>query len=210
MMSAIWKHNPWENLWSNQRGALFGMDARISLAIFGAMAIVAGAYTANNIYATKAQGFSKELSEVTEAIEAIHNDLGEDLHSSLESVSDENAYVALYDNVRIKPGRLRGRWLGPYLQTATSTHKNFGEIRVTKAGEEAKKDCVAGHICYLWITYDNVPMGVLESLNKTFDGHDEVGAEAMGRVQWHDGYEDNRYVLWFRATRALKGTTSFY
>lgn len=188
-----------------QSGAMFGLDARISLGIFGALSIIAGAYTALNLSSIYAHSFSKELDETAKAIEAIHNDLEEDLHGALINNTDKNAFIALYDQEMIIEGRPRSRWLGPYIKTTTPIHDKFGEIRITKQGETVGQDCFPSAICYLWLVYDNVPLDVAEELNKTFDGTEEL-MDVKGRLQWQDGYDDSHVILWFRASRAMSGS----
>ena len=191
----------------NQRGALFGLDARISLAVFGAVAVIAGVLTANNLASTKAKTFSQELQETGQAIEAIHNDLRADVFRMLEDPSDKNAYIALYDNFQILE-ETRGKWLGPYITRATPVHPQYGEIRIQKLGSSPKELCTLGETCYLWLTYDAMPKTIATELNAIFDGDEQADSDLKGRLQWQQG-EENNVILYFRASRALGGPSFF-
>ncbi|MFZ2620880.1 MAG: hypothetical protein WAX89_08425 [Alphaproteobacteria bacterium] len=185
---------------------MFGLDARISLAIFGVLAVVAGAYSVLTLSSTYAGSFSQELEETGKAIEAIHNDLETDVHSVLINSSDKNAFVALYDSEVIATGtRARTRWLGPYIKATSPVHPRFGETRITKMGKTIKTDCYSNDGCYLWLVYDNVAKDVAKEVNYTFDGGSEGLPELEGRLQWQDGVDMKKVVLWYRASRVLGG-----
>ena len=187
----------------SQRGVMFGLDARIALAVFAGLSIVAGAAMTLNLSNVSASALSDELKNLTSSIEGIHNDLKKDLHSTLMIKSDENAFKALYDVEQIQLlGNLRAKWLGPYIEYRTNVHPKYGTMSITKAGETFTQSCrMSSYTCYLWIKLDMVGYQIADHVNLLFDGEDEISPEQQGRVQWvGDG---DLVGLYFRATRAL-------
>lgn len=193
----------------NQTGAVFGLDARLSLAIFGALTLIAGAYTALNINDARTDAFIQELRDTTEAIQSIHYDLKTDLSRALENPTGKNAYRVLYDPELLSNQRLRARWLGPYLNKTNSTHPRYGEIYLRRRGEDIRNDCLNSGTCYWWLVYDTFPMSSTERLNRVLDGQEE-GKNMKGTVQWRPAAEKGQVELWYRATRTLSGSTSMY
>ncbi|MDD9912594.1 MAG: hypothetical protein OXQ96_06095 [Alphaproteobacteria bacterium] len=189
---------------------MFGLDARIALGIFGALSIIAGAYTAMSLSSIYASSFSKELEETAKALEAIHYDLKQDLHSQLINNTDKQAFIALYDKMALEPGKARGRWLGPYIKATTPIHPRYGETRIVKRAGNVDQDCFPEEVCFLWLSYDNVKEDIAEQLNETFDGiHEQIPA-THGRLQWREGYDDKTTILYFRASQTIGGSGYSY
>lgn len=193
------------NALPNQRGAMFGLDARISLAIFAILSVVAGSYAVLSLNDINAKSLAQELRETGEAIEAIHNDLESDIYSHLMEESDSNAYISLYDKSVLEDGPARARWLGPYIKATSPTHAKFGEVSIQRRLKEHGGVCFAENECYLWLVYSKVPLKTAEHLNKIFDGNNEGIENASGIIQW-DTLTDSLVTLWYRASIALSGS----
>lgn len=190
---------------TNQRGAMFGLDARISLAIFAILSVVAGSYAVLSLNDINAKSLAQELRETGESIEAIHSDLESDIYSNLIEESDSNAYIALYDKSVLKDGSARASWLGPYVKTASPNHPKFGEISIQRRLKEHAGVCFAESACYLWLVYSKVPLKTAEHLNSMYDGNKEGIENAAGIIQW-DNVTDSLVTLWYRASIALSGS----
>ncbi|HAG52695.1 MAG TPA: hypothetical protein DCL21_02800 [Alphaproteobacteria bacterium] len=61
---------------NSQKGAMFGLDARIALAIFGALSVISGAALYSAIQNAKAISLLTELQEVGKATESYYLDTG--------------------------------------------------------------------------------------------------------------------------------------
>lgn len=59
-----------------KKGAMFGLDARISLAIFGALSVISGAALYSAIQNSKATALYVQLSELGKAWESYYIDTG--------------------------------------------------------------------------------------------------------------------------------------
>ena len=192
---------------TSQRGAIFGLDARIALAVFGALSVIAGGYTVLSLDSIRAQALAKELRETGDAVEALTNDLAQDIHQNLAIENDVNAFRTLYDKTQLADARLQGRWLGPYLTETDSRDATFGERGILKRLNNASQPCVErGDTCYLWLMYGAVPAGVASELNDIFDDKAEPNAPTSGRIQWQQGEGNQRVSLFYRIAPALRGS----
>jgi hypothetical protein len=186
----------------NSRGAMFGLDARIALYVFGGISTISAGYVITNMQEFYAQGFSKEIRDMAIAVERVHKDLKEDLHNSLDTETDENAVIALYDNTELASNALRQKWHGPYIIHESTTHRKYGNIRLTKAQDDASTACNTSTRCYLWLTYSAMRSNMTTPLNKIFDGESETTPASSGILQW-TGSGDTVLVS-YRISRALE------
>lgn len=187
------------SLFTSQKGAMFGLDARIALGVMGILTGLGGLYGIQHIGSLKAKRFAQEMRDISTAVEAIHQDLKEDLHSSLGTETDQNAFKALFDSSMISNTSLQTRWLGPYTTFESDVHREHGNIRITKMQSDHVSAC--GSPCYLWLTYAAVPTNWTDDLNEIFDGTSESTPSAEGRFQWDSNGENSK--TWFRISRAL-------
>ena len=186
-----------------QSGALFGLDARIALAVFGVLTLIAGAAIINNMDSSRAKSLASELSEMGRAVEAIHTDLKVDIFEALENPSEKNAFAALFDNMVIADkDRLRGKWLGPYITFTSAVHPRYGNLLIQKHPANASQACDYENLCYLWVVYSNVKPDITKEVNELIDGLKETNPESEGRVQWAGGTAEG--PLLYRASKALR------
>jgi hypothetical protein len=181
----------------SQRGAMFGLDSRIALAIFGIISVLAGAFAAINTNTITAQGFSEEIKSMRTAIEGIHRDMQRGLHSTLITDTSANAFTALYDESVISAS-FRNKWVGPYIDRETSIHPKFGTMLIERFQDDHSTAC--GSPCYLWLTYSDVRITVLTRLNEVMDGTAEVNPDTTGIIQWTGS---DPYKLWYNVSRAI-------
>lgn len=92
-----------------KKGAMFGLDARIALAIFGALSVISGAALYNAIQSSKMVVTMAQAKEITKAIEAYYLDTGAEIPLSFTGVSSLKI-----DNLINKPAGVNN-WNGPYL-----------------------------------------------------------------------------------------------
>ena len=92
-----------------KKGAMFGLDARIALAIFGALSVISGAALYSAIQNSKVTALLTESKEVLKAVEQYYLDTGVMPPRSSSSTIAYNSYN-LIENVDSIAG-----WKGPYL-----------------------------------------------------------------------------------------------
>ncbi len=190
---------------ASQTGALFGLDARIAMAIFAVIALVAGAVVMANLDSSKAKSLSSELADIGRAVEAIQHDTRVDLFDALEDPSEKNAFSALYDNLLLKEkDNIRGRWLGPYINFVSNRHTSFGEMVLQKHPAKHVEDCTdPDALCYVWLVYSNVKLNIIAEVNEIIDGKGEGAPDLEGRLQWTPDRDNG--ILFYRASKALRG-----
>jgi hypothetical protein len=90
-----------------KKAAMFGLDARIAVAIFGALSVISGAALYSAIQNAKITAAITEIKEIEKALEQYILDTGNDL--TLEN----SAHYRMIDLIK-KPANVSG-WNGPYL-----------------------------------------------------------------------------------------------
>lgn len=188
----------------NQKGAMFGLDARITLAIFSGLSVIAGYTITSNLDYISGSALSDELKNFSAAVDGYHHDTKQDIFKTLITPTGENAVAALYDSEFINPGRHRARWIGPYMEYRSTMHPKYGKMTIEKHQEKFKDKCSGSTICYLWVGFESVPIGTLNKINDDYDGS-EAAPELEGRVQWDMRVDkgNESYQLWYRLSRSI-------
>ncbi|HAG52454.1 MAG TPA: hypothetical protein DCL21_01570 [Alphaproteobacteria bacterium] len=155
----------------NKKGAMFGLDARISLAIFAALSVISGAALYSAIKQVKVTAVYTEFQELIKAYEAYYLDTGAQLPVSA-------SIFRLLDLV--EDSSIAG-WNGPYL----SHDKHFSSLKsivypgaILNGGlrDVNGSTCSAGEVCYFWpsltiTTYSDDKPQIVDALK------DVVGAD---------------------------------
>jgi type II secretory pathway pseudopilin PulG len=100
----------------NKKAAMFGLDARIALAIFGALSVISGAALYSAIKQAKVIAFVAQLEEISKAIDSYRLDTASDVathtgYSGSNYLSGPSSTIGhLIENTDNKWG-----WKGPYL-----------------------------------------------------------------------------------------------
>lgn len=165
-----------------KKGAMFGLDARIALAIFGALSVISGAALYSAIQESKVTAAITEFSESIKALEAYYLDVGDVLPNYASGTEFFDATYLVDDN------SLTG-WKGPYLpfeKTTVTTYRlinpTLGELMYINAldssswGEGsdswATYNCPGGgDNCYIWVLFlGPKDIGFIKSLDQKYDG----------------------------------------
>jgi type II secretory pathway pseudopilin PulG len=95
---------------NNKKAAMFGLDARIALAIFGALSVISGAALFSAIQNAKTEQWRQYFEELNKANEAYYLDTGSTfpLQSSATGV--------LLGGYLLQNGAPSSTWKGPYLE----------------------------------------------------------------------------------------------
>ena len=156
-----------------KQGAMFGLDARIALAIFGALSVISGAALYSAIQEAKIVALVNELSETEKAIEAYILDTGLDLPID----------GAPKTKIRELKSSTVQNWKGPYLSfedynTNPTSHAKHQFDRMTiplfTSLENSKLTCTdasaVGKACYYYIFWGVVPADIANALELKLDG----------------------------------------
>jgi Tfp pilus assembly protein PilE len=100
-----------------KKGAMFGLDARIALAIFGALSVIAGASLYSAIQESKVVSMHTDMMEIGKAWESYLLDTGTDL----PKIGTGNTWVEnSRQTAKLVTDSTTG-WQGPYLQYKIGT-----------------------------------------------------------------------------------------
>ena len=196
-----------------KKGAMFGLDARIALAIFGALSVISGAALYSAIQNARVTAIVTELEEMSKAYQAYVLDTGENL-TFRENPSVSNIALKTIDLLE-NPG-ITG-WAGPYLAYSSTdmssinqehaiesdkydhmffikavTDNTFGSYTLN-AGSQTT--CVGNSKpCSIWIGFVNVQSKELaEAVDVMVDG--QLGADSGKlRVRFHS---TNKYAVYY-------------
>ena len=100
-----------------KKGAMFGLDARIALAIFGALSVISGAALYSAIQHAKVIKFVAQIEEVSKAIDAFRLDTGSEVTKfgflRLGTMGSDVSYMGYL----VSPANTStySGWNGPYL-----------------------------------------------------------------------------------------------
>lgn len=171
---------------SSQRGAMFGLDARIALAIIGALSLVTGTTMFMTIPQVQSKSLVKDIEAYKTAVEGMQYDLRQSIHSAVTTggVLNTKAFQALNDPTLLVAAA-QPRWLGPYLkarQGDASTHENYGQMHLIRAEKEDPTDETCAP-CFYWLQIDDAPVNTFNEVNQLIDGT-EATPQVSGKARF--------------------------
>lgn len=188
----------------SQRGAMFGLDARMALAIFGTIAVVSGYMGISKLTTANRAAFIKEVLAYEDAIQQIQTDVGVFYQFAIAASNGVTDFNAIEFNTNIA-AQYRPRWNGPYIEGIRQDHPQYGSFTLTYRQENGTTVCNISNNCYVWLFLTNVPAEVWAELNKYIDENNGTAPEGTpiseGRVR-ADGATATR-ELRFR-TKAMR------
>tara|TARA_Y100001960_G_scaffold324806_1_gene405964 strand:- start:2210 stop:2815 length:606 start_codon:yes stop_codon:yes gene_type:complete len=188
----------------NKKAAMFGLDARIALAIFGALSVISGAALYSAIQQAKATSLLVEMREVGKAWEQYYLDTGENLPKNNTSSSDSYFYALETQYFVNKPTGVNG-WNGPYLPYEANgynlSHPTYVNVNLRTLAHEdtwnawTAGKCTTGKECSLWVYFNGVDsIEVAKAIDIMIDGVDD---SSNGDFRWlyaDDGLKVRTYL----------------
>ena len=174
-----------------KKGAMFGLDARIALAIFGALSVISGAALYSAIQQSKVTSIIAQMDELEKSLAAFMLDTGQDLPIFSSTTSDMENLVT---------SSISG-WNGPYTSFSPIVGSEFALSDVFGAGYTAHmqqckepvgniisvscSSCDNGTTCYNWLKLANFSNELANQLDIAIDG--TAGADSgKFRINWAD------------------------
>ena len=197
-----------------KKGAMFGLDARIALVIFGALSVISGAALYSAIQDAKATSIIADINEVAKAYESYLLDTGQELPS--RSTDRLNWKFYSYDTNNLVVNRANvENWKGPYLPYEDNTgaeylnHPAYGNILMELVDDkdwsatqwEACDN--AGEKCYMAVSIDGIGNpSLVTKIDQKIDNGDGAGA---GKFRWITSNLNARWMLFVRPVQNPKG-----
>ena len=184
----------------NKKGAMFGLDARIALAIFGALSVISGAALYSAIQEAQVTQKIAQIKEVEKAVEQYILDTGSMIPFSTTFGGADLSPYALIE----EPSGVTG-WKGPYLNfekhptTDYLINNNGSNIALTYSRTDdftaasnclqSSTDCAVFMVYVSNSTYNN-------EFEKKIDGNDTADTLGNFRVRWGHQYFKSKYTIW--------------
>tara|TARA_Y100000590_G_C15701297_1_gene1006883 strand:+ start:903 stop:1526 length:624 start_codon:yes stop_codon:yes gene_type:complete len=102
---------------NNKKGAMFGLDARIALAIFGTLSVISGAALYSAIRTAKTEQFRQIFNETLKASDAYYLDIGSPLPQSDDYRLNTSDLLVNRESL--------SSWKGPYLSASVNNDRSF-------------------------------------------------------------------------------------
>lgn len=167
-----------------KKAAMFGLDARIALAIFGALSVISGAALYSAIQQSKVIATIADMQEVHKAYEAYLLDTGQELPRNSSSTVIMNVQE-LVDNTENVVG-----WKGPYISLEKHATENYylvsGKYKKVAIFSRSMKDAWGGvngvdltvpgtctgseEPCGRWVMLYSFPASLAEAIDEYVDG----------------------------------------
>lgn len=185
-----------------ERGALFGLDARMAIGVFALLAVIAGYVAFGRVGIARDTALLADLQAFEQALAEYQTDMGTFYLFTLDKKPGDSGsgdLEALWDKSRVLPGFQR-HWNGPYLHRDSRKHKTYGRFSTFYAQADRINYCTTDSDCFVWLSLTDVPAKMWASVNRIIDEgggayHERLGEEgSTGRVQ-HDGETDPRMLL---------------
>ncbi len=175
---------------------MFGLDARIALAIFGALSVISGAALYSAIQQSKVVALITEINEVGKAYDAYYLDTGVEL-----TFNSSPVYLEIHNLVTSTVPN----WNGPYLSYETNaelyslSHKTYDRIRISEMLDgnwisngssslwEDSTKCTGGTVggtCSIWIVFRDMPLDTYNALDEMVDGSVDSQSGNVRYVSW--------------------------
>lgn len=200
-------------LFTAQRGAMFGLDTRVAMAIMGGLSIIAGSAYVFSLRSAQAHALREEIIVTKGAIDALQYDMKIGIHrlQNVTSTPDEehryNALTSTNGFVEWTASMNRKHyWQGPYLQDfrynrSQDRQERFGTRTIHHGtANDPLSSCTSS--CFLWLGFSSVSEAVALQLNETFDG-DETTPENTGKVQWNNSPSGDTKQIYVRLMDAM-------
>ena len=176
-----------------KKAAMFGLDARIALAIFGALSVISGAALYNAIQQSKVVSTVTEMEELGKAFDAYFLDRG-----AMMAANPSYKYV-LYVGELVQNSESSSNWNGPYiplkwnaLNSLNSAVNNETTVQLQYrpgtdwGGVEGDtlppSECAAAP-CYIWANTYAVQTSLAHAVDEYVDGARD---NSTGRVRLWD------------------------
>lgn len=168
---------------ASQSGAMFGLDARIALAIFGILSVVAGVTAINVFSQASTTAMVTEFSNIKKAYTEFHLSTGE--HTT--------RFMDLIDNDTNFSG-----WSGPYMDIINDKSRQYGTYSFVEGRQDVAGvppvECSGGGICATWLKLTQVKDSVATEVDKTLDSTSTANSGVF-RIEFVPGPTDTVYYL---------------
>lgn len=166
------------------RGAMFGLDARLALAIFAGLSAVTTYSIINVIGDTNKTTLANDLKAVAIAYQNMVLSTGVDSYRFEDLYSNKNNLF---------------NWSGPYIDLDSASHNKYGSFSLMAGsnGESqtngSPQTCSRKEPCAVWVSLTQVPTDVAFSVDELVDGKPADKMNGRIRIKTGDAGYDTVY-----------------
>lgn len=182
---------------NTKKAAMFGLDARIALAIFGALSVISGAALYSAIQEAKVTSIITDMNELGKAVDAYQLDVGSlPVFDVITAPHYMNLYSLVNDTVQ--------GWKGPYINleqygeigkdALNLSYKEYNYIGVRRLETSIWGDGLGVNFCDdtsaecgLYIVLAWLPKAIADEIDKRMDGSLDA---TVGKVRQTKGADD--------------------
>lgn len=167
-----------------QSGAMFGLDARIALAIFAILSVVAGVATINVFSQAGTTALVTEITNFKKAYAEFHLATGEHTLKFSDLLNNDSGYQG---------------WAGPYIEGMLSDKsRSYGTYSFVEGRQDVPGvppvECSGGGICAVWLKLTLVKDSIAHEADKALDSDESANAGTL-RIEYIPGPTDTIYYL---------------
>lgn len=168
----------------NQTGAIFGLDARIALAIFGVLSIVAGVSSLSVLSTASVTALVTELNNMKKAYQEFHLSTGEHTTRFMDLIDNKSGVIG---------------WSGPYVDLLSNNNRTYGSYYFAEGRQDVNGvppvDCAGGGgICATWLKLTGVKDSVAQKLDEQLDTESSPNSGTL-RIDYQQGPTDDIFYL---------------
>ncbi len=169
---------------TSQSGAMFGLDARIALAIFGILSVVAGVSAINVFSQAGTTAMVTEFTNIKKAYTEFHLGTGEHTTRFMDLIDNDTGFSG---------------WGGPYLDgMLTDKSRQYGTYSFVEGRQDVAGvppvECSGGGICATWLKLTKVKDSIAAEVDKTLDSTSTANSGTY-RIEFVPGPTDDVYYL---------------
>ena len=168
----------------SQKGAMFGLDARIALGIFAALSVGTGYTIVNVIKDTNKTTMAGDMSAIKTGYQNLTLNTGQDTNNFLDLVKDE---TGMFD------------WSGPYITMTNDKSSKYGRYGIIEARTESSSSagkpapCTSTDLCFMWLQLSGVPSNIAKAVDEHIDGKPADPLRGQFRIQRSETGKDTVY-----------------
>lgn len=162
-----------QNFIKNQKGAIFGIDARIAIAIFALLSVTAGYFALGRLEQVRSGAVLSELKNIDFALQQFQTDMGVFYGQTISESDGIGDYKALFDKEHLNTNFQR-LWNGPYIDEETHIHSILGHYYIAYYRDDMSP-CEARGECFAFIAVTETPLETWEYINTYSD--ESLGSE---------------------------------
>jgi hypothetical protein len=165
----------------NQQGAIFGVDARIAIAIFALLSVTAGNFALGKLEKVRNGAILKELQNIDFAMQQFQTDMGVFYGHAIGENNGLDDFKALYQQDVLKRN-FKKLWNGPYIDEETNIHSILGRYYIAYYKDDMSP-CETKGECFTFIAVTETPLEAWTFINTYKD--ESLGTEVEKETTKH-------------------------